>query len=234
MSLIVCHDASFSYEGSTVLSGLEFQINEGDYLCVVGENGSGKSTLLKGLLRLKAPNSGSLNINLLPTDIGYLPQRAPAQKDFPASVYEVVLSGRLNSRGVHPFYTQQDKQAARGIMEKLFISDLANKSYRVLSGGQQQRALLARALCAAKRMLLLDEPVAGLDPLATAELYTLISDINRTMHMTIVMVSHDVESALKCASHVLHLSSRQTFFGTPEEYMKSGAASRLLGGMVHA
>ncbi len=234
MSLVVCHGASFSYEGSTVLSGLEFQINEGNYLCVVGENGSGKSTLLKGLLRLKAPSSGSLQVNLQTTDIGYLPQRAPAQKDFPASVNEVVLSGRLNSRGMRPFYTQQDRQAANDIMKRLCISELANKSYRILSGGQQQRALLARALCAAKRMLLLDEPVAGLDPIATADLYALISDINRSMHMTIVMVSHDVESTLKYATHVLHLSSRQTFFGTPEEYMKSGAANRLLGGMGHA
>jgi zinc transport system ATP-binding protein len=203
MPLIVCHDASFSYEGSTVLSGLEFQIDGGDYLCVVGENGSGKSTLLKGLLRLKTPNSGSLRVNLPPTDIGYLPQRAPAQKDFPASVYEVVLSGRLNSRGVHPFYTQQDKQAARGIMERLCISDLANKSYRVLSAAAAARAACARAVrgkadAAARRAR------RGLDPLATAELYALISDINRNMHMTIVMVSHDVESALKYASHVLH------------------------------
>jgi zinc transport system ATP-binding protein len=233
MSLIVCRNASFAYEGSTVLSGLNFRIDAGEYLCIVGENGSGKSTLLKGLLGMKSPSSGSLQINLKQTEIGYLPQHSPVQKDFPASVNEVVLSGRLNNRGIRPFYTQQDRASAKSNMAKLGISDLADHSYRTLSGGQQQRVLLARALCATSKLLLLDEPVAGLDPLAMSELYVLINDLNKKMGMTIVMVSHDVQSALSYASHVLHLGSQQTFFGTVAEYRRSNTAKDLWGGQKH-
>ena len=176
MKLIECEGVSFSYENTEVISGLSFTLNEGDYLCIVGENGSGKSTLIKGLLGLKHPSDGRIirHGGLKSNETGYLPQQTPAQKDFPASVYEVVLSGRLNSRGFRPFYCKQDKQIAYDNIKRLGLQELIKKSYRELSGGQQQRVLLARALCASKRLLLLDEPVTGLDPIITEEMYHMI------------------------------------------------------------
>lgn len=223
MTLIEVKDASFSYEGTAVVKELNFSLIQGDYLCIVGQNGSGKSTLLKGLLRLKAPSSGSLSFSeeLSMKQVGYMPQEAPNQKDFPASVYEVVLSGRLASLGLKPFYSAKDKQAADSNLELLKITELANASYRTLSGGQRQRVLLARSLCAAKKLLLLDEPLSGLDAKAAAEFYELLKEINQNMGITIVMVSHDVQSALKYASHILHLENRQIYFGPSSEYQES-------------
>ena len=172
MSLLTCQDASFSYEGTAVLSDLCFSVEAGDYLCIVGENGAGKSTLLKGLLHLKKPSSGLVltGDGLKSTEIGYLPQQTAAQKDFPASVWEVVLSGRLNGCGLRPFYNRADRQDVQEKLALLGITELRRRCYRDLSGGQQQRVLLARALCATKKLLLLDEPVTGLDPVMTAEL----------------------------------------------------------------
>ncbi|WRS27761.1 metal ABC transporter ATP-binding protein [Oscillospiraceae bacterium MB08-C2-2] len=232
MALITCQDVSFAYEGNLAVSGVTFEVNGGDYVCVVGENGSGKSTLIKGLLRLKAPSQGNIQMGdgLLATEIGYLPQQTAAQKDFPASVYEVVLSGRLNSRGIRPFFIRADKQAAEDNLARLGISDLRNKCYRELSGGQQQRVLLARALCATKKLLLLDEPVSGLDPMVTQELYRLIADINKHMGITIVMVSHDIHSAVNYASHILHLHGKQLFFGSAGEYVQTPLGKSFLGG----
>lgn len=223
MTLIEVKDASFSYEGTAAVKELNFSLLQGDYLCIVGQNGSGKSTLLKGLLRLKAPSSGSLSFSeeLSMKQVGYMPQEAPNQKDFPASVYEVVLSGRLASLGLKPFYSAKDKRAAASNLELLGITQLANASYRTLSGGQRQRVLLARSLCAAKKLLLLDEPLSGLDAKAAAEFYELLKDINQNMGITIVMVSHDVQSALKYASHILHLENRQVYFGSSSEYQKA-------------
>ncbi|MDR3345249.1 MAG: ATP-binding cassette domain-containing protein, partial [Oscillospiraceae bacterium] len=179
MALITCIDASFAYDGFTAVSGLNFAVNSGDYLCIVGENGSGKSTLIKGLLRLKQPQSGSVftGDGLRADEIGYLPQQTAAQKDFPAGVYEVVLSGRLSKRPLYPFYSKADKAVAEENLERLAIVNLRNRCYRELSGGQQQRVLLARALCATDKILLLDEPVAGLDPMATQDLYRTIEKI---------------------------------------------------------
>ena len=232
MALITCKDASFSYEGNIVVSGLSFEVVSGDYLCIVGENGSGKSTLMKGLLRLKQPQEGSIVMGdgLKANEIGYLPQQTAAQKDFPASVYEVVLSGRLSSRGIKPFYTKTDKQIASENIEKLGIAGLKNKCYRELSGGQQQRVLLCRALCATKKMLLLDEPAAGLDPLVTQDLYRLIQKINSETGITIIMISHDIHSAVEYASHVLHLKNKQVFFGLTEEYKQSDIGKGFWGG----
>ena len=223
MKLIECEDVSFSYENTEVISGLSFSLNEGDYLCIVGENGSGKSTLVKGLLGLKHPSGGKIirHNGLKPNETGYLPQQTPAQKDFPASVYEVVLSGRLNSRGFRPFYSKADKQIASDNIERLGLQELVKKSYRELSGGQQQRVLLARALCASKRLLLLDEPVTGLDPIITEEMYRLIDDLNKNEKITIIMVSHDIASSVRYASHILHLNSEQTFFGSVKKYLRS-------------
>jgi zinc transport system ATP-binding protein len=232
MALFTCEDAAFAYEGNEVVSGLNFSVNAGDYLCVVGENGSGKSTLIKGLLRLKTPVSGRVltGEGLTSKDIGYLPQQTAVQKDFPAGALEVVLSGRVASRGWRPFYTKADRRMALENMERLNVRELAWRSYRELSGGQQQRVLLARALCAAKRVLILDEPVAGLDPAATAELYRHIQKLNQETGVTVIMVSHDVRSAARYASHILHLETVQAFFGTAAAYEHSPAGIRFLGG----
>ncbi len=235
MALITCQNASFAYEGHTAVSGLNFEICAGDYLCIVGENGSGKSTLIKGLLRLKAPMAGSVLMGdgLKSNEIGYLPQQTAAQKDFPASAYEVVLSGRLASRGLLPFYSRADKAVVSDSIKKLGIENLRRRCYRELSGGQQQRVLLARALCSTKKMILLDEPVAGLDPVVTGELYRTIEKINREMRITVIMVSHDITSAVKYASHILHLKTEQVFFGTKEEYLNSDIGKAFLGGEQH-
>lgn len=232
MALLTCENAAFAYEGNTVVSDLNFTVNNGDYLCIVGENGSGKSTLIKGLLRLKAPQQGSIVLGdgLKANEIGYLPQQTAAQKDFPASVYEVVLSGRLGRRGIRPFYMRRDKEAAEVYMKLLGIEALRNKCYRELSGGQQQRVLLARALCATKKLLLLDEPVSGLDPVVTQELYQTIENINKEIGITIIMVSHDIQSAIKYADRILHLQNKQVFFGSAEEYVMSGSGKTFLGG----
>jgi zinc transport system ATP-binding protein len=231
MTLIACKDVSFAYEGTTAASGLNFEVSRGDYLCIVGENGSGKSTLIKGLLRLKAPQSGSIVLGdgLKSNEIGYPPQQTAAQKDFPASAYEVVLSGRLGARGIMPFYTKKDKAIVDENMQRLDIASLKTRCYRELSGGQQQRVLLARALCATQKAVLLDEPVAGLDPLATQELYRLIESINRETGLTIIMVSHDVASAVNYASHILHLKNMQVFFGTTEDYLRTDAGKAFVG-----
>lgn len=223
MDLITCRNLSFRYEGTTAVNDVNFQIQEGNYLCIVGENGSGKSTLLKGLLKLKNPSAGSIitGSGLKPNKIGYLPQQTAAQKDFPASVYEIVLSGRLSSMGILPFYSKKDKELALSNLQKLDAVHLKDRCYRELSGGQQQRVLLARALCSAEKILFLDEPVAGLDPLVTQELYNIIEKLNKEDGLTIVMVSHDIQSALKYATHILHLATAQIFFGTPEEYRKT-------------
>ena len=232
MALITCRDVSFAYEGNTVVSGLNFKVSSGDYLCVVGENGSGKSTLIKGLLRLKNPQSGNVVMSdgLRADEIGYLPQQTAAQKDFPASAYEVILSGRLSARGVLPFYSKKDKLIAGENIKRLDIGSLRNRCYRELSGGQQQRVLLARALCATQKLILLDEPAAGLDPIVTRELYRLIHDINHESGITVIMVSHDVATAVKYASHILHLKNTQVFFGTAADYLKSPAGIGFLGG----
>ena len=221
MAILTCKDLCFAYDGSTVLEGVNFTLNAGNYLCVVGENGSGKSTLMKGLLVLKSPDRGSIEFGdgLKSTEIGYLPQQTQLQRDFPASVREVVLSGCRNSLGRRLHYNDEDKKRALFNMERMGIEDLADKSYQALSGGQQQRVLLARALCATQKILLLDEPVAGLDPKVTTDMYRLIQSLNQE-GITIIMVSHDVAAALQYAKHILHVGSR-VFFGTREAYSSS-------------
>ena len=232
MAQITCKDLSFAYEGETVLSGINFSIDAGSYLCIVGENGSGKSTLMKGLLGLKKPSGGCITLGdgLKQTEIGYLPQQTQLQRDFPASVYEVVLSGRLNSMGKRLFYNADDKKAAQENMERLGIEDLKDRCYMELSGGQQQRVLLARAMCATKKLLLLDEPVTGLDPVATNEMYNLIKLINLCDNTSVIMVSHDIHEAVRYATHILHLGNRQLFFGTTAQYRQSDLARRFVGG----
>ncbi|MDD6799047.1 MAG: metal ABC transporter ATP-binding protein [Firmicutes bacterium] len=231
MPLIKCENLRLSYENTTVLDGLSFEVSRGDYLCIVGENGSGKSTLVKAMLSLKAPAAGKIEYGdgLKRNEIGYLPQQSAAQKDFPAGVREVVLSGCLNRMGMRPFYSKHEKAMADENIKRLGITPFANKSFRELSGGQQQRVLLARALCAAKTLLLLDEPVAGLDPLVTAELYDLIKKLNRE-GMTVIMVTHDIPNAVKYSTHILHLHHTPLFFGKTSGYLNSDAGKSYAGG----
>ncbi|MCL2398334.1 MAG: ABC transporter ATP-binding protein [Defluviitaleaceae bacterium] len=234
MPLITCKDVAFAYDGNIVVHGLNFTVNQGDYLCIVGENGSGKTTLMQGLLGLMRPKSGEIELgeDLRHNQIGYMPQQNSSQKDFPASVYEVVLSGRLSSRGALPFYSKRDKEIALSNMEKLGILPMRNKSFRELSGGQQQRVLLSRALCATEKMLLLDEPVNGLDPVATLDLYRAINDLSRDTKITIIMISHDVRTAVEYASHILHLQNSRVYFGTSDLYKETAAGRRFLGGDI--
>ncbi len=222
MPQIICKNASLGYDGKAITHGLNFTVNAGDYLCIVGENGAGKSTLIKTVLGLNPPISGEISFSdgLKQNEIGYLPQQTPVQRDFPASVSEIVLSGCLGRSGLRPFYTKEQKKLAADSMEKMNITSLSSRCYRELSGGQQQRVLLARALCATSKLLLLDEPVAGLDPKATREMYELIASLNRT-GITVIMVSHDIASAVKYATHILHIGSVPKFFGTKEDYIKT-------------
>lgn len=218
---IICKNASLGYEDGIVTENLNFTVNSGDYLCILGENGSGKSTLIKALLGLRPPVSGEIKWEgFSAREIGYLPQQTPVQRDFPASVREIVLSGCLARCGLRPFYNKADKQLAENNMKQLHIENLADRCYRELSGGQQQRVLLARALCATSEMLLLDEPVTGLDPKAQNDLYELIASLNNK-GITVIMVSHDIGSSLKYASHILHIAKKQLFFGTVNDYMNS-------------
>lgn len=221
--LIVCRDLSLGYEGQRVLNHLNLRVRSGDYLCVVGDNGSGKSTLLRGLLGLLPPLAGSIAraAELERGAVGYLPQQTRAQRDFPATVEEVVLSGCLNRKGLRFFYTAAQRSQALMNLGKLGVLELRGKSYRDLSGGQQQRVLLARALCAASRLLILDEPVTGLDPAAAQDLYKTLNYLNKKEGMAVVMVTHDLRPALRDAGTVLHIGHGGIFLGTPEEYLAS-------------
>jgi zinc transport system ATP-binding protein len=231
MALIECQNVSFAYDEKTVLRGLNFAVEAGDYLCVAGENGSGKSTLIKGLLRLIRPFQGLILMDksLRAEEIGYMPQQTAVQKDFPAGVFEVALSGRQNRRGFRPFYSRQDKAAAAETLARLGLEGLRRACYRELSGGQQRRVLLARALCASRKLLILDEPASGLDPLVTADMYRLLSEINRDLGITLIMVSHDVGAAVLLADKILHLQNEQVFFGTAAAYRESAPGRRFLG-----
>ncbi len=230
MAFITAKDLSLGYEAQVVVSGLNFTVEKGDYLCIVGENGSGKTTLMKTLLHLREPISGEIltGDGLKANEIGYLPQQTVVQKDFPASVKEIVLSGFQGQCGLRPFYYRKEKQQAMENMERMGIADLADRCYRDLSGGQQQRVLLARALSATRKVLLLDEPVAGLDPVVTAQMYSLIKELNKE-GITIIMISHDIAAALKYASHILHIGDT-VFFGTREEYLDSSAGRMFFSG----
>lgn len=218
------------YEKKLVLEEVNFAVEEGDYLCIVGENGSGKTTLMKGILSLMPLKSGTIKFceDIRPSQIGYLPQQTIVQKDFPASVSEVVLSGCLNRIGLKPFFSIREKQRALHYLELLSIKHLKHKSYKALSAGQQQRVLLARALCSAEKIVLLDEPAAGLDPIVTAELYQIIRDLNRS-GITIIMISHDVKAAVENANKILHIGNSTEFFGFTADYLKSEAGMRFLG-----
>ena len=226
MAQLICQNLSLGYDAKVILENLNFSINAGDSLCILGENGCGKSTLMKTILGLQTPLGGKIltDDGLHPNEIGYLPQQTDAQKDFPATVSEIVLSGCQSGCGFRPFYNKQEKQHAAELMEKVGISHLAKRCYRELSGGQQQRVLLARALCATRKMLMLDEPVSGLDPKASAEMYELVHKLNKE-GITILMISHDVATAIPYASHILHIG-KEIFFGTQAEYLAEGGSHK--------
>ena len=220
--IIICQDLKLGFGTNILVEHLSFTIEKGDYLCIVGENGAGKSTLIRAILGLLKPLEGSITLGegLRRRGIGYLPQQTFVQRDFPASVREIVLSGCQGRCGLRPFYNREEKQLAEKAMEQMEITGLAKTSYRDLSGGQQQRVLLARALCASEKMLVLDEPVSGLDPKMAETMYRLVARINREMGITIIMISHDVQEAIPYATHILHMD-RDYFFGSAEEYKKS-------------
>ncbi len=231
MELLSLKNVSVGYEGKAVAENVSFSVSKGDYLCIIGENGAGKSTLMKTLLSLKTPISGKISFadGFSKTSIGYLPQQTDVQKDFPATVWEVAVSGFVGKSGRRPFYSKQQKETAKKWLERLDIFKFKNKSYRALSGGQQQRVLLARALCAADGLILLDEPAAGLDPIVTKNMYELIGDINKNSGVTVIMVSHDLSAAMKYSSHILQISRNGAFFGTTEEYKNSAEGRAFLG-----
>lgn len=228
MAYITVRDLSLGYDTHAIVEGLNFAANAGDYLCIVGENGSGKTTLMKTLLHLQEPVGGQILIGdgLKKNEIGYLPQQTVVQRDFPASVREIVLSGCQGRCGIRPFYNKEEKHLAEENMQRMGIIGLASRCYRELSGGQQQRVLLARALCATRKVLLLDEPVSGLDPKVTAEMYSLIEGLNKE-GITIIMISHDIAAAVRYASHILHIGAR-IFYGTRDKYLQSDAGKYFL------
>lgn len=220
LAQLECKNLTLGYNSKVIIENLNFSVEKGDYLYIVGENGSGKTTLMKTILRLLKPISGEIKTGdgVLCDEIGYLPQQTDVQRDFPANVREIVLSGCQSRCGKRPFYNRQEKQLAVDTMHKMGIEKLAKKCYRELSGGQQQRVLLARALCATQKMLLLDEPVTGLDPQATEEMYSLINELHKS-GITIIMISHDIQAAKKYATKVLHIG-KQIFFGDVKDYDK--------------
>lgn len=207
------------YGNEEIINDISFSVQKGDYICIVGENGSGKSTLVRALAHIINTKSGSIQYFDVP-DIGYLPQQSTEKGEFPATVYEVVLSGCLNKKK-GPFFSREQKNRAKDNIKLLGIEAIAQKQFCTLSGGQKQRVLLARALCASNSFLLLDEPVTGLDPIVTEELYKLISKLNIENGITVLMVSHDVEAATKYAKKVLHINGTVKFFGATQDYLNT-------------
>ena len=211
--LLKCEHVDLGYENQDAVIDVSLEVSTGDYICIVGENGSGKSTLMKGILGLLKPTEGKIEISeeLKKAGIGYLPQQTAAQKDFPATVFEVVISGCLGKRGNRPFYSPKEKQTALSNLERLGIADLKKSCFRALSGGQKQRALIARALCATDKLLILDEPITGLDPSAIQDFYNIIRKLNREEQVAILMVSHDMANIVRQSGKILHLQQKALF-----------------------
>jgi len=229
MALITCQNLSLGYDGKAVLQNLSFSVHAGEYLCIIGENGTGKTTLMKTLLQLQKPLAGSIQFgdDLRPSRIGYLPQQKQIQRDFPASVLEIVRSGCLNHCGFRPFFTRKERMLSQLNLQKMHISHLTKCCYRELSGGQQQRVLLARALCATSQLLFLDEPVSGLDPQAAKELYQEIYELYQNQGITVIMITHDISAAFTYATHILKIG-KSVFFGTKDAYLQSNAEKQYL------
>lgn len=234
MKLVECQNIKMAYDGQIAVRDVSFSVYEGDYLYILGENGSGKTTLMKGLLGLMQPLSGDITFKgLAQSEIGYLPQQTQVQRDFPASVWEIVISGCLNQRGFRPFYSPNDKKRVSKYLSLLGLTSLQKRSYRELSGGQQQRVLLARALCAANKLLILDEPVTGLDPVATSDFYSLLDLLNVEERMTIIMVSHDMMSAVRYGKNILHMDTGLLYYGPTSDYMTTETYRKMMGNKDH-
>lgn len=233
--ILRCENISLSYDGNVVAENIDFVVNEGDYLCILGENGSGKTTLVNAVMGLKKVHGGRIiyGEGVGPGNIGYLPQKESTNPDFPVSVREIVRTGFAGKRGFRFFYSREERKRADALMEKLCISEFSERSFSELSGGQQKRVLLARALCSAEKLLVLDEPAASLDPIVTEELYSMTRELNKSEGIAVIMVSHDVASARKYASHILHIKQEQLFFGTVSDYEKTELAREYLGGHSH-
>lgn len=234
MNIVSCENLTLGYERRPVIKDISFSAEEGDFICILGENGAGKSTLMKGILSLIKPMKGKISFGINKNQIGYLPQQSDIQKDFPASVYEVVISGTLNHGRLFPFYSKREKDIAEENMKRLSIWELKNKPYRDLSGGQQQRVFLARALCATKKLLLLDEPMAGLDPIVAMDFYNLLSRLNKEDGITIIMISHDIQGAMDYCKKILHLGHTKMFYGTKDAYLETDFAKKMQGGEANA
>lgn len=228
MYSITCKDLSISYDQKVVVENLNFQLNQGDFLCIFGDNGAGKSTLIQAILKLKQVDSDMIENQFKQNQIGYLAQKTVIKHDFPASVLEVVSSGVLAQKSFLPFYTKKQKEIIQNNLKRLSIEDIQHKSIQELSGGQLQRVLLARALCAGQKLLILDEPTAGLDPLVSQELYQLCKQLNQE-GLSIIMVSHAIEDAMRYANKILHIKQKQLFFGTTQEYRETELAKQYLG-----
>ena len=231
MSAVSVSDVTLSYDNLTVAEHVSFDVEFGDYVCIVGENGTGKSTLLKTIVGIHQPKSGHIlfDCDIRNGHIAYLHQQTVVRDDFPASVGEIVLSGCLGLLGKRPFFGAEERRIADKNMDLLGISDLKKTSFRELSGGQRQRVLLAKALCCARKILVLDEPVTGLDPLVTADMYSILRLINGE-GVTIIMVSHEIGEAVKHASKILHLKHGVEFYGKTEDYLKSSVGNLFTGG----
>lgn len=226
--LLSVENLTLSFEGRAVINSLSFDVKKGDYLCIIGENGSGKSSLLRALLGMIKPTGGKIKFNRVARNqIGVLPQLSQVDSDFPSTVSEVVLAGCLGRSQKGIFLAKDSKEIARASMEKLGVSDIADRPYRVLSGGQKQRVMLARAISAAEKMLFLDEPVTGLDRIFTTDVYSLIEDLNRN-GMTVITVTSDIPSALKYSNKILRLNKDSYLFLDTEEYKKLPEAQRYI------
>lgn len=218
MAQLICRNVAVGYGSKVVLHNIDFEVHAGNYICIAGENGSGKTTLMKTILGLQKPLKGEIHLGdgLHANEIGYLPQQTVLQKDFPASVLEIVLSSFQGTCGIRPFYNRKERKRAQKALQEVGMGRFSRNCYRELSGGQQQRVLLARALCATKKMMVLDEPVSGLDPKASADMYRTIYRLNRQYGITILMISHDLDLAKRYATHILRV-------GVPSSHaMKTG------------
>ena len=222
MSLIETKNLTLGYDNIKVLKDLNFKIEENDFLCIVGPNGSGKSTLVKGILGLIRPIKGKVIYNDLKQKfIGYMPQETKIDSNFPASVYEIVLSGTLNRVGLRPYYSKEEKELANHNLKILGIEKLKEKSFSELSGGQRQKVLLARSLCATKKLLILDEPSNNLDSKSKKELYETITDLNKNHNITIIMITHDLDHNNLIGNKILSLREDKVFFGTVNDFVRS-------------
>lgn len=234
MALINVNNIYLSYEKINVLSNLSFSVYDNDYLCIIGDNGTGKTTLMRSLLGLKRVSEGEITFNNInKNQIGYLAQQSDLQKDFPATVKEIVLSGCINRNGIYPFYTTKDKKNAIDAMNTLGILDLKEKCYRELSGGQQQRVLLARAICSSKKLIFLDEPTTGLDPAMTTEFFSLIKKMNEDLSISVVMVTHDTYCASKYSKHILYLHDNSYFYGETKDFFNTEEGRNYIRGHKH-